>query len=184
MALGRSETVAIVTPVHWWALALIGVFQIVAGVVALVYTGITLLALGIIFGVNLLFAGTLLVVFGAADETASSGVKTVRIVIGMLTTLAGLIAIVRPGASVLVLLLCLSLWFLLSGIGWLVEALTSPDHRIINAILGLAGIAAGIILVGDPDIGLNTLANLAGILLIIRGAIELAGGLAIRSATS
>lgn len=179
----RGETVAIVTPVHWWALALIGLFQIAAGILALAYTGVTLLALGIIFGVNLLLAGTILVMLGAADEEASTGVKTVRIVIGFLTTLAGLIAIVRPGASVLVLLLCLSLWFLLSGIGWLVEALTSPNHRAINAVLGLAGIAAGVILVGDPDIGLNTLADLAGILLIVRGTIELAGGLAIRSQT-
>jgi uncharacterized membrane protein HdeD (DUF308 family) len=178
--MAKSEAV-MVKPAHWWSLALIGVFQIITGVLALVYTNVTLLALGIIFGVNLLLAGTMLVVLGAGDENAGGGVKTVRIVVGFLTTLAGLIAIVRPGASVLVLLLCLSFWFILTGVAWLTEAFTSPNHRALNGVLGLAGIAAGIILVGDPDIGLNTLANLAGILLIARGAIELAAGLYIKT---
>jgi uncharacterized membrane protein HdeD (DUF308 family) len=41
-------------------------------------------------------------------------------------------------------------------------------------VLGLIGIAAGIILLADPDIGLRTLAILAGILFIIRGVFEIA----------
>ena len=43
-------------------------------------------------------------------------------------------------------------------------------------MLGLIGIAAGIIVLADPDIGLRTLAILAGILFIIRGVFEIALG--------
>jgi uncharacterized membrane protein HdeD (DUF308 family) len=82
---------------------------------------------------------------------------------------------------VLVLLLAVAFWFVISGIGWLTEAMHAKNHRVLNAILGIAGIAAGVILVGNPDIGLNTLANLAGILLIIRGSLEFAAGWAIRA---
>ena len=179
--MARSDVM--VKPAHWWSLALIGVFQIITGVLALVYTDVTLLALGIIFGVNLLLAGTMMVVLGAGDPDASGGVRTVRIVVGFLTTLAGMIAVVRPGASVLVLLLCVAFWFMLTGVAWLTEAFTEPRHRVLNAILGLAGIAAGVILVGNPDIGLGTLANLAGILLIARGGLELLAGLYVKAQT-
>jgi uncharacterized membrane protein HdeD (DUF308 family) len=162
--MAAKAEVFVVEPRHWWTLVLLGLFQIAAGVLALVYTNVTLLALGIVFGVNLLLAGILMVALGAGDESASGGIKTVRIVVGFLTTLGGMICLVRPGASVLVLLLVVGFWFMLSGVAWLTEAFTSAQHRILNVILGLVGIAAGVILVGDPDIGLNTLANLAGIL--------------------
>jgi uncharacterized membrane protein HdeD (DUF308 family) len=179
----KGAAVQAVKPAHWWALVLIGLFQVIAGVLALVYVGITLLALGLVFGINLLLAGTMLVVISSADNDASSGITAVRLVVGFLTILAGLICIVRPGASVLVLLLAVAFWFVISGIGWLTEAMHAKNNRVLNAILGIAGIAAGIILVGDPDIGLVTLANLAGILLIVRGSLEFAAGWVIRASS-
>jgi uncharacterized membrane protein HdeD (DUF308 family) len=179
----KGAAVQAIKPAHWWALVLIGLFQVIAGVLALVYVGITLLALGLVFGINLLLAGTMLVVISSADNDASSGITAVRLVVGFLTILAGLICIVRPGASVLVLLLAVAFWFVISGIGWLTEAMHAKNNRVLNAILGIAGIAAGIILVGDPDIGLVTLANLAGILLIVRGSLEFAAGWVIRASS-
>jgi uncharacterized membrane protein HdeD (DUF308 family) len=177
----KNAAVQRVRPAHWWALVLIGLFQVIAGILALVYTNVTLLVLGLVFGINLLLAGTMMVVISSADDNASGGVTTLRIVVGFLTILAGLLCVVRPGASVLVLLLCVSFWFMITGIGWLVEAAHGKEHRILNTVLGLAGIAAGVILVGNPDIGLNTLANLAGILLIARGSLEFAAGWVVRA---
>lgn len=177
----EAAAVRIVKPAHWWALSLIGLFQVVAGALALVYPGLTLLALGLIFGINLLLAGSLLVILGAADETIGAGVKTVRIVVGVLTVIAGMLCVVRPGASVLVLLLCLAFWFVMTGVTALVEAAVEPRHRVLNVLLGLLGVAAGVIVLGDPDIGLSTLADLAGIILIIRGMLEFMAGLLVKS---
>ena len=178
----KGAAVQAMRPAHWWALVLIGLFQVAAGILALVYTNVTLLALGLVFGINLLLAGTLMVMISSADNDASGGITAVRLIVGFLTILAGLICVVRPGASVLVLLLCVGFWFVITGIGWLVEAMHAKRHRVLNAILGLIGIAAGVILVGDPDIGLNTLANLAGILLIVRGSLEFVPGCVVRAA--
>jgi uncharacterized membrane protein HdeD (DUF308 family) len=44
-------------------------------------------------------------------------------------------------------------------------------------LLGVISIAAGIIIVGDPDIGLTTLALIAGISFIVRGSVELMAAL-------
>lgn len=177
----EASAVAIVKPAHWWALALIGVLQVLAGVLALVYPDLTLLVLGLIFGINLLIAGTVLIMLGAADEVASTGIKTLRIVVGVLTVIAGLLCVVRPGASVLVLLLALSFWFVLTGVTSLVEAAMESRHRALNVLLGLLGVAAGVIVLGNPDIGLITLANLAGIILIIRGMLEIFAGFYMKS---
>ncbi len=183
MAKTVKADVVLVEPRHWWALLALGLFQIAGGVLALVYTDITLLALGLIFGVNLLLAGGILVVLGAGDESTNDGVKAVRIMVGMLAVLGGLLCLVRPGASVLVLLLCVGFFFLLTGVSSLAEAATSKRNRLVNTILGLAGIAAGVILVADPDIGLATLADLAGILLIARGGVEFLAGLYLKTQT-
>ena len=58
----------------------------------------------------------------------------------------------------------------------LVRGISQPGHRFVSILLGLVSIAAGIIVLGDPDIGLHTLAILAGIMLIIRGTVEMALG--------
>jgi uncharacterized membrane protein HdeD (DUF308 family) len=81
---------------------------------------------------------------------------------------------------VLALLIALSFWFIITGIADLARAMEEQEHRVIAAILGVIGIAAGIIIVGNPDIGLTTLALLAGIMFIVRGTVELMAALFIR----
>lgn len=168
-----------IDPERWWLVALLGVVSIAAGVLALAYPGITLLALGLFFGVNLLIAGTLWVMVGADEDTGAGG-KALRMIVGFLAILAGLICLVRPGASVVALLLAVSFWFVMTGVADLTRAFTEPRGRVLSALLGVIGIAAGIVIVADPDIGLETLALIAGIAFIVRGVVEIAAGLALR----
>lgn len=44
-------------PGKWWVVALLGALSIVAGILALAYPDITLLILGLIVGINLVFIG-------------------------------------------------------------------------------------------------------------------------------
>ena len=163
----------------WWVPALIGLLSVAAGILALAYEGITLLALGLIFGVYILVFGTFALL--AAFEPGGHPTHAVlRTVVGIVAILAGLVLIVRPGASVLVLLIALGFWFIITGVGDLVRGITQPGQRWVSIVLGVIGIAAGVIVLGDPDIGLRTLAILAGILLIIRGVVEMALGWELR----
>jgi uncharacterized membrane protein HdeD (DUF308 family) len=155
----------------WWLVGLLGLLAIAAGVLAIVYPDITLLALGLIVGIYLVIAGVAYVSLGTLDNQTASG-RVLRVLVGFLSILAGLVCLVRPGAGVLALLIVLSFWFILTGVADLARALDVREHRVISIVLGIVSIAAGVIIVANPDIGLTTLALLAGIGLIVRGTVE------------
>ena len=156
----------------WWLVGLLGVLSIAVGVLAIAYPDITLLALGLIVGVYLIIAGASYVGLGTIESPTSAGGRVLRMIVGFLSILAGLICLVRPGAGELALLIALSFWFILTGVADLARALDTREHRVIAAILGLVSIAAGVVVVANPDIGLTTLALLAGIGFIVRGTVE------------
>lgn len=163
----------------WWVPVLIGLLSVAVGILALAYEEITLLALGLIFGINILVYG-MFALTAAFEPEAHHGATVLRAIVGVVAIIAGLVLVVRPGASVLVLLLAVAFWFIIAGAGDLVRGITQPSHRFISIVLGLVGIAAGVIILGNPDIGLRTLAILAGIMFIIRGVIEMGVGFELR----
>ena len=75
-------------------------------------------------------------------------------------------------AGVLALLIALSFWFILTGVADLARAMDVREHRVFSILLGVVSIAAGVIIVANPDIGLTTLALLAGLGFIVRGTVE------------
>ena len=156
----------------WWLVGLLGVLSIAVGILAIVYPDITLLALGLIVGIYLVIAGGSYVGLATVESATSGGTRVLRMLVGFLSILAGLICLVRPGAGVLALLIALSFWFILTGVADLARALDVREHRVIAVILGVVSIAAGVIVVANPDIGLATLALLAGIGFIVRGTVE------------
>jgi uncharacterized membrane protein HdeD (DUF308 family) len=166
----------------WWVVGLLGLLSIAAGVLALAYPDITLLVLGLVVGINLVIIGAVWVAL-ATIQNQTAGGRTLRFFVGFLATLAGLICLVRPGAGVLTLLIALSFWFILTGMADLARALDEKDHRVIAGVLGVVSIAAGVIIVANPDIGLATLALLAGIGFIVRGTVEVMAAIYMRTQT-
>jgi uncharacterized membrane protein HdeD (DUF308 family) len=156
----------------WWLVGLLGLLSVAVGVLAIVYPDITLLALGLIVGIYLVIAGSTYLGLATLDNQTASG-RVLRVLVGFLSILAGLICLVRPGAGVLALLIALSFWFILTGVADLARAIDVRENRVISILLGLVSIAAGVIIVADPDIGLATLALIAGIGFIVRGTIEM-----------
>jgi uncharacterized membrane protein HdeD (DUF308 family) len=157
----------------WWLVAILGALSIAVGVLAVAYPDITLLALGLFAGIYLVVAGGVYISL-ATTEVFSEGGRILRFIVGFLSILAGLVCIVRPGAGVLALLIALSFWFILTGVADLARAFETHEQRVISAILGVLSIAAGVIVVANPDIGLATLALIAGIGFIVRGTVEVA----------
>jgi len=173
--------VVTVRPPRWWVLVLLGIISIAAGALAIAYPDITLRVLGLLVGIYLLIAGAVWIML-AVDEEGSTGAHVLRLILGILATLAGLICVVRPGASVLVVLLAVAYWFILVGIADLTRAVLEPSGRWLSALFGLLGIAIGVILVADPDVGVNTIALIVGIGFAIRGLLEITAGWLLKTA--
>jgi uncharacterized membrane protein HdeD (DUF308 family) len=164
----------------WWAPLVAGVLSVVAGIVALAYPEPTLLAVGIIFGAYLAAWGTMLVVHAVSEHGAPTVARALGAIVGLLGLLAGLILLVRPGESVLTVVWVLGFWWTLSGVVQLAQGIGNADGRVWNILMGIVGLAAGIIILAQPGIGLVTLVWIVGIGLILHGALEIAAGLAVR----
>ena len=134
-----------------------GVLAVIAGILALVWPGPTLLLIGICFGIYLIFAGVGGLITAFAVEGLSTFLRIVEVVLGLLTLLAGMILVVRPGASVAVVAFVLGFWFLLSGSLQFARGVGIADGRWFNIGFGLLGIVAGIVVLAQPGIGVATL---------------------------
>ena len=78
---------------NWWLFLILGLVTVVAGVLAIVYPGITLLALGIFAGISLLMIGVMEIIEAFAEKEA----RAMSAIIGVLSLLAGLVCLRRPG---------------------------------------------------------------------------------------
>lgn len=168
---------------RWWMLVVVGVLSVVAGLLAVFFPELTVVLLGIILGVNLLVLGTIQLVL-AFDDQSESGHSVLNAIVGFLGALAGLVCLVRPGTGVAALLLATSFWFVVTGITEVVQAVRKPDNRLLTLLLGLIGIGAGVIILANPRIGLQTLALLAGLGFIGRGVLQVAIGFALRRSSA
>jgi uncharacterized membrane protein HdeD (DUF308 family) len=152
---------------EWWLLAILGVVSIGAGVLALVYPGITLLAVGLIFGIYLLMAGIFELVEAIVGDPAS---RALSAIVGILGIVAGLICVRRPGESLLALVVVLGIYLVVSGAAHLVRAFASAEHRGWAVLAAIADVVLGILILAVPKVSIVTLALLFGMSLIFRGA--------------
>jgi uncharacterized membrane protein HdeD (DUF308 family) len=164
---------------NWWLFLVMGVVSTVAGVLAIVYPDITLLAIGIFAGVSLLFIGALELVdaiAGAPDSRALSAI------VGVLSMLAGLICLKRPGESLLALVIVLGAYLVVTGIVRFVRSFAEPEDRALLLGLAIIDVILGILILSLPGLSLATLAILFAISLIARGIFAIVAAFRLRSA--
>jgi uncharacterized membrane protein HdeD (DUF308 family) len=161
----------------WWMLALLGLVSLVAGILAIAYPDVTLLAIGLIFGIYLLMAGVFELVEAIAGDAES---RALAAIVGIVGIVAGLVCLRRPGDSLLALVVVLGIYLIVIGIAHLVIAFALPTGRGWAIVGALADLVLGILILALPKLSLTTLALLFGISLIFRGAIALVGAFQLR----
>jgi uncharacterized membrane protein HdeD (DUF308 family) len=165
----------------WWIPFAAGVISLVAGILVIAYPDISLLALALISGINLVIIGAVLIGETLGDDDAAD--RTLRVVVGVLTILAGIIVVRRPEDTLLLVVLALGLWMVLDGIVDLVRAVFGPaGRRVLHLLGGVVHLALGLVILSLPDLSLKTLAVLAGVSFVIRGMLMVAAALQLRSA--
>jgi uncharacterized membrane protein HdeD (DUF308 family) len=151
---------------NWWLFLILGLVSIVAGVLAIVYPDITLLALGLFIGVSLLFMGAMDVVEAIAGSPESRALSAIT---GVLAMLAGLVCLRRPGESLLALVIVLGFYLIVTGVIRFVRSFWSREDRVLLIGLSILDIVLGILILSLPKLSLVTLAVLFAISLLARG---------------
>jgi uncharacterized membrane protein HdeD (DUF308 family) len=164
-----------------WLLIGAGAISVIAGVLAVVYPDITLLALALFAGINLIVLGSLSLVDAfAADQ--DGGARALSAILGVLGLIGGLVILRRPGQTLLALVLVLGIWLVVWGVIHLFRALAQTEGRGLGLLGAACEIVLGALILSLPDVSLRTVAILAGISFIVRGGLSVYAGLQLRRA--
>lgn len=106
----------------WWVLALQGLCALVFGILALLWPGITLLWLVVLFAAYALLSGAAAVV-GAINNRKSEEYWWLLLLLGLVSIAAGVIAVLHPDLTALVLVLLMGANALVSGVLQIVIAI-------------------------------------------------------------
>src|SRR5579864_6012650 len=99
---------------NWWALALRGVAAILFGLIAILWPGISLLALILLFGAYALLDG--LFALAAAGSAARPGRSRALRWEAALDLIIAVICIFWPGTALVALVYLIGIWAVLSGV--------------------------------------------------------------------
>ena len=169
---------------HWiWRLAF-GILTLLAGVAAVAWPGPTVIAIAVLFGIQLVIVGIFQFVSAFAGGDQSGGVRVLSAVLGLFAFIIGLYAIRHVLVSVVALALLLGIFWVVNGFTEIFNALAHRDspHRGWTGFMGVLSILAGIVVLAYPGISLITLALVLGVWLIIYGVMEIAMAFRVRSA--
>jgi uncharacterized membrane protein HdeD (DUF308 family) len=155
----------------WWLFLILGVLWILFGMFVLSYNVGSLLALAV-------FAGVTFVMTGITQVLAAGRVDSWRwlwVVGGVLSIIAGILAFIWPGITLLVLSVILAWFLVFKGIMDVVGALASIGRPWwwLTLILGIVELLLGIWAAGYPGRSLFVFVNLVGIYAVAYGFTEL-----------
>ncbi len=145
---------------HWIWLLSFGILTLIAGVAAVAWPGPTVIAVAVLFGIQLIVVGLFQFVGAFAGSDVSGGVRVLNAVLGLLAFVVGLYAIRHVLVSVVALALLLGIFWVVNGFVEIFSALTRRDspHRGWTGFMGVLSIVAGLVVLAYPGISLVTLA--------------------------
>ena len=154
-----------------------GVLAIIIGIIAVVWPGVTILALVLLFAVYA-FMDTL--VEGArAFGSQRVGPVLGHLVLALIDVAAGLVAVVWPAPTALVLTLLVGIWAIGTGVFEITAAFLRGEGAGTRAMLivtGLLSLAFGAIVVDRPGLGALSIALLFGLFSIASGVTAVVQG--------
>jgi uncharacterized membrane protein HdeD (DUF308 family) len=167
-----------------WLPMLAGIWALLAGILAIVWPGGTVLALAIILGVYLLVAGTTRLAHALQWRGGGHG-RLLLAVHGVLDVILGILTLVWPGITVTVLALIVGIDLLFFG-GFALAAAFDERHAGGGPgwylAAGISSLVVGIVTIVWPGITVYALAMLLGIVLVWLGVVLVLGAMRLRHA--
>lgn len=163
------------------SLILLGILAVIAGIIAIAWPGVTVLALVLVFAVYAFLAAGLEAVRAFGSHAA--GPVFGHLLLALVSLAAGVVAVVWPAPTALVLVLVIGIWAVASGIVELAGGFGSGETagaRALYILTGLVEAAFGVVLLAHPRVGAVTLALLFGLFSLIYGITRIMLGVHLR----
>jgi uncharacterized membrane protein HdeD (DUF308 family) len=168
---------------HWGWVLFFGIITLVLGVLALAWPGHTLIAIAVVFGVQLVVMGVFRFVASFAFPDLSGGTRVLYALLGVLSLIIGLYALRHVLITIVALALLLGIFWVVNGTTELFTAISLRElpNRGWSIFSGILGIIAGIILLVYPSISVLALAIVVSVWLIVYGMMLISVGFQTRS---
>jgi uncharacterized membrane protein HdeD (DUF308 family) len=163
------------------SLILRGVLALIVGIIALAWPGVTILALVILFAVYAFidagFEGM------RAFSSGKAGPVIGHLLLALVDLAAGVVALVWPSPTALVLTLVVGIWAIFGGFLEIFAGFGGGETagtRALFILTGLIWVAFGAVILGRPDIGAVTLALVFGFFNVFSGVTLITQGIEVR----
>jgi uncharacterized membrane protein HdeD (DUF308 family) len=167
------------------SLILLGILAVIVGIIAIAWPGVTILALVILFAIYAFTDAALQA--ARAFSSRSAGPVLGHLLLGLIDLAAGVIAVIWPAPTALVLVIVVAAWALAGGFAEIFAGFGSRETagtRALFIITGLVSVAFGIVLFARPGAGAVTLALLFGLYTMIYGFSQITAGVQLRQVGS
>lgn len=168
--------------IDWKGLVLRGALAIILGLILALLPGPTLIVATILIGVFVLMLGLVAVAMFIILKEKKKGV--VLLFEGALGVTFGVITIIWPNITALLLILILGIWCLMEGMVQLYTGFVMTKKTALRAVVSISGIITimvGLIFILAPGEGALALIWLIGVFAIMYGALSVIYGMMIRS---
>jgi uncharacterized membrane protein HdeD (DUF308 family) len=166
---------------NWWLILLRGICAILFGVLTFIWPGVTLLTLVLLYGAYAFVDGVLAV--WAALVVGKTDARWWLLVIGLLGIAVGLVTVLMPGITALILLLFIAAWAIVIGVMQIIGAIRlrkEIDNEWMLIASGVLSVLFGVILVVQPGAGALGLLFVIGIYAVIYGVMLVSLALRLR----
>jgi len=168
--IGLRSVLASALAENWWLILLRGIAAILFGVLALIWPGVTIVTLVILFAAYALVDGVFALV--AAIRGGTMFPRWWLALVGIAGVVAGLYSFFFPGAAALVLILLIGWWSIVKGVFEIVGAISlrkEIDNELMLIFAGALSVAFGIVVILFPGAGALALVWIIAIYAIIFG---------------
>ena len=167
---GANVVVEIVNPAR--TLLVRGAIAIAFGVLTLVWPTLTVLALAIVFGVYALIDGVMRIVDAVRDHERPR--RWVAVLSGVVSVAAGIVSLIWPGITALVLALLVGVWAVVTGVTDIVSAIRLRKQirgEIFLVLIGILSVVAGVLIIFQPIAGALGIAVVIGAFAVLYGGV-------------
>jgi len=155
----------------WWLVLIRAVLLVAFGIITLSSPGLALVALVFVFGFYAIMDGVTAVYLGIRSRGTERSWGWI-VAQGVISVLAGLVALVWPGVTALSLLFVIAFWALVLGVAAIAEGFRSrrtDDRWGWTVAKGALDVVFGVLLLVWPATGILALLWLVGVFAVVGG---------------